>query len=66
MIVAVAAGQQARIAIDPRAPIETMTSYIVNVAKGDVPPALRERAVLLDPIPVGRNRSAMPSVRELI
>ncbi|MCG8425578.1 MAG: phosphate ABC transporter permease subunit PstC [Proteobacteria bacterium] len=37
MIVAVAAGQQARIAIDPRAPIETMTSYIVNVAKGDVP-----------------------------
>src|SRR5690606_6629481 len=37
MIVAVAAGQQARTAIDPRAPIETMTSYIVNIAKGDTP-----------------------------
>lgn len=37
MIVAVAAGQQARLAIDPRSPIETMTSYIVNIAKGDTP-----------------------------
>ena len=37
MIVAVAAGQQARLAVDPRAPIETMTSYIVNIAKGDTP-----------------------------
>lgn len=37
MIVAVAAGQQARLAIDPRAPIETMTSYIVNISKGDLP-----------------------------
>lgn len=37
MIVAVAAGQQARLAIDPRAPIETMTSYIVNISKGDTP-----------------------------
>ena len=38
MIVAVAAGQQPRLGLDPREPIETMTSYIVNVAKGDVPP----------------------------
>ncbi len=37
MIVAVAAGQQARLAVDPRSPIETMTSYIVNIAKGDTP-----------------------------
>lgn len=37
MIVSVAAGQQARMAFDPRAPIETMTSYIVNIAKGDTP-----------------------------
>ncbi len=37
MVVAIAAGQQARITFDPRVPIETMTSYIVNIAKGDVP-----------------------------
>lgn len=37
MIVAVAAGQQARLAVDPRSPIETMTSYIVNISKGDTP-----------------------------
>lgn len=37
MIVAVAAGQQARMAVDPRSPAETMTAYIVNVAKGDTP-----------------------------
>lgn len=36
MIVAVAAGNQARFGLDPREPIWTMTSYIVNVAKGDV------------------------------
>lgn len=37
MIVAVAAGQQARMAVDPRSPVETMTAYIVNVSKGDTP-----------------------------
>ena len=37
MILSVAAGQQARLGIDPREPIETMTSYIVNIAKGDLP-----------------------------
>ncbi len=37
MVVAVAAGQQARFSLDPRVPIETMTSYIVNISKGDVP-----------------------------
>ena len=37
MIVAVAAGQMPRLGIDPREPIETMTSYIVNIAKGDTP-----------------------------
>lgn len=36
MVVAIAAGQQARVTVDPRVPIETMTSYIVNIAKGDV------------------------------
>ena len=36
MIVAIAAGQQPRLA-NPLVPIETITAYIVQVAKGDVP-----------------------------
>lgn len=37
MIVTVAAGQQPRLGLDPRDPMETMTAYIVNIAGGDVP-----------------------------
>ncbi|GAB3643632.1 phosphate ABC transporter permease subunit PstC [Spirosoma arcticum] len=37
MIVAVAAGQQPRLTLDPRVPIETITAYIVQVSQGDVP-----------------------------
>lgn len=37
MIVAVAAGQQPRLTLDPRVPIETITTYIVQVSQGDVP-----------------------------
>ena len=37
MIVAVAAGQQPNFTFDPRVPIETMTTYIVQVSMGDVP-----------------------------
>ena len=37
MIVAVAAGQQPRLTMDPRVPIETMTAYIVQVSLGDTP-----------------------------
>ncbi len=37
MIVAVAAGQQPRLTLDPRVPIETITTYIVQVSMGDVP-----------------------------
>ena len=37
MIVAIAAGQQARLTFDPRVPIETMTAYIVQVSMGDTP-----------------------------
>lgn len=37
MIVAIAAGQQPRLSGDPRGPMETMTSYIVQIAKGDTP-----------------------------
>jgi len=37
MIVAIAAGQQATLSIDPREPTETMTAYIVNISKGDTP-----------------------------
>ena len=37
MIVAIAAGQQPRLTLDPRVPIETMTAYIVQVGLGDTP-----------------------------
>lgn len=37
MIVAIAAGQQPRMATDPRVPVETMTAYIVQVSLGDTP-----------------------------
>ncbi|MBZ0270485.1 phosphate ABC transporter permease subunit PstC [bacterium] len=37
MVVTIAAGQQPRLTLDPRVPIETMTAYIVQVALGDTP-----------------------------
>ena len=37
MIVAIAAGQQPRMTLDPRGPVETMTAYIVQVSLGDTP-----------------------------
>ncbi|TPV93732.1 MAG: phosphate ABC transporter permease subunit PstC [Myxococcales bacterium FL481] len=37
MIVTIAAGQQPRLTLDPRVPVETMTAYIVQVSMGDVP-----------------------------
>jgi phosphate transport system permease protein len=37
MIVAVAAGQQPRLTMNPMLPIETMTAYIVQVSLGDTP-----------------------------
>ncbi len=37
MIVAIAAGQQPRLTLDPTVPIETITTYIVQVSLGDVP-----------------------------
>ncbi len=36
MIVAIAAGQQPRLTLDPRVPIETMTAFIMQVSMGDV------------------------------
>jgi phosphate transport system permease protein len=36
MIVAIAAGQQPRLTLDPKVPIETITTYIVQVSMGDV------------------------------
>jgi len=36
MIVAVAAGQQPQLTMDPTVPIQTITSYIVQVSSGDV------------------------------
>jgi len=37
MIVAIAAGQQAQFTFDPTIPIQTITSYIVQVSMGDAP-----------------------------
>lgn len=37
MIVAVAAGQQPRLTANPLVPVETITTYIVQVSLGDVP-----------------------------
>ncbi len=37
MIVAIAAGQQPNLTLDPRVPVETMTAYIVQVSMGDTP-----------------------------
>lgn len=37
MIVAIAAGHQARFTLDPTVPIETITAYIVQISMGDVP-----------------------------
>src|SRR5687767_4180030 len=42
MIVAIAAGQQPRMTLDPRVPIETMTTYIVQISLGDAPPGTLE------------------------
>jgi phosphate transport system permease protein len=37
MVVAIAAGQQPRLTMNPLVPIETMTAYIVQVSLGDTP-----------------------------
>jgi phosphate transport system permease protein len=37
MIVAIAAGQQPRLTLNPLVPIETMTAFIVQVSMGDTP-----------------------------
>lgn len=37
MIVTIAAGQQPRLSLDPRGPVQTMTAYIVQIAMGDTP-----------------------------
>lgn len=37
MVVAIAAGQNPTLTLDPRVPVETMTTYIVQVSLGDTP-----------------------------
>jgi phosphate transport system permease protein len=37
MVVAIAAGQQPRLTMDPRGSLATMTTYIVQVSMGDTP-----------------------------
>lgn len=42
MVVTIAAGQQPRLTLDPRGPMETMTSYVAQVSLGDAPPGTLE------------------------
>jgi phosphate transport system permease protein len=37
MIVAIAAGMQPNLTLDPTVPIQTITTYIVQISMGDVP-----------------------------
>jgi phosphate transport system permease protein len=37
MIVAIAAGQQPRLTLNPLVPVETITAFIVQVSLGDTP-----------------------------
>lgn len=46
MIVTVAAGQQPRLTLDPRVPIETLTAYMVQVSMGDTPTGTLEYKTL--------------------
>jgi phosphate transport system permease protein len=46
MIVVLAAGLQPRLTADPRVPIQTMTAYVVQIAKGDVPAGSLEHRTL--------------------
>jgi phosphate transport system permease protein len=46
MIVAIAAGQQPRLGLDPRESVETMTAYIVKVSMGDTPAGSLEHRTL--------------------
>jgi phosphate transport system permease protein len=62
MIVAIAAGQQPRFTLDPRASIETMTTYIVQISMGDVPAGTREYRTIFA---VGSTLFAMTFVMNL-
>lgn len=46
MIVSIAAGQQPRLTLDPRVPIETMTAFIVQVSMGDTPAGTLEHRTI--------------------
>jgi phosphate transport system permease protein len=46
MIVAIAAGQQPRLTVDPRVPVETLSAYIIQISLGDVPAGSLEHSTL--------------------
>jgi phosphate transport system permease protein len=46
MIVTIAAGQQPRLTLDPRVPIETMTAFMVQIGLGDAPTGTLEYKTL--------------------
>jgi phosphate transport system permease protein len=63
MIVAIAAGQQPRLTLDPRVPVETMTAYIVQVSLGDTPTGTLEYQTIFA---VGLTLFAMTFVLNLV
>jgi phosphate transport system permease protein len=63
MFVAIAAGQQPRFTLDPRVPIETMTTYIVQISMGDVPTGTLEYRTIFA---VGTALFAMTFVMNLL
>ncbi len=46
MIVAIAAGQEPRLTLDPTVPVEAMTAFIVQVSMGDTPTGTLEYRTL--------------------
>lgn len=63
MIVVIAAGQQPNLTFDPREPIATMTTYIVQVSMGDTPTGTLEYRTIFA---VGAALFAMTFVTNLI
>jgi phosphate transport system permease protein len=63
MIVTIAAGQRPQMTLDPREPVQTMTAFIVQVTKGDVPTGTIEYKTIFV---VGATLFAMTFVMNMI
>lgn len=63
MIVTIAAGQRPQMTLDPREPVQTMTAFIVQISKGDVPTGTIEYKTIFV---VGATLFAMTFVMNMI